>query len=60
VDFITDPRLPLSKRVGAQLSSFAAVLAAFNTGAQPGARVAILDLPAMAEVEKAGVGALLK
>lgn len=60
VDFVNDPRLPLAKRVGAQLSSFSAVLAAYNADAAPAARFTIADVPAMAEVEKAGVGAFLR
>lgn len=60
VDFVNDPRLPLAKRVGGHLASLAAVLAAYNAEAGAGATVAWLDLPTMAEVEKAGVGAFLK
>jgi predicted deacylase len=60
VDFVTDAKLPLSRRVGAQLASFAAVLAAYNGDAKPGARVTLIDLPGMADLQKSGVGALLK
>jgi hypothetical protein len=60
VDFVNDPKLPLSKRVGGQLASFTAVLAAYNAEAPPAARVAIADVPGMAEMEKAGVGPFLK
>jgi len=60
VDFVNDPTLPLSKRVGGQLASFAAVLAAYNTGAPPALRIMLLDVPAMTDVEKAGVGAFLR
>jgi hypothetical protein len=60
VDFVTDPKLPLSKRVGGQLASFAAVLAAYNADAGPGTRVSVAGLPTMAEVEKTGVGPLLR
>jgi predicted deacylase len=60
VDFVNDPKLPLSKRVGGQLASFAAVLAAHNADAAPGTRVSVAGLPTMAEVEKTGVGALLR
>jgi hypothetical protein len=60
VDFVNDPKLPLSKRVGGQLASFAAVLAAYNAQAPPESRVALLDVPTMAGVEKAGVGAFLR
>lgn len=60
VDVVNDPTLPLSKRVGAQLASFAAVLAAHNADRAPERQVVILDLPSMSEMEKAGVGAFLK
>jgi len=60
VDFVNDPKLPLAKRVGVQLASFAAVLAAYNTGAPPAARVTLAGVPAMADVEKSGVGAFLR
>jgi len=60
VDFVNDPNLPLSKRVGGQLASFTAVLAAYNADAPAGERIVMLDVPAMADVVKAGVGAFLK
>jgi len=60
VDFVNDPRLPLARRVGGQLASFSAVLAAYNADAPPDARAICLDVPTMAEVEKAGVGAFLR
>ncbi|MDO8834619.1 MAG: succinylglutamate desuccinylase/aspartoacylase family protein [Vicinamibacterales bacterium] len=60
VDFVNDPKLPLAKRVGGQLASFAAVLAAYNADARPGTRVSATGLPTMAEVRKTGVGALLR
>ena len=60
VDFVNDPKLPLSKRVGGHLASVMAVLAAYNGDAPPGARITITDVPTLAEVEKAGVGAFLK
>lgn len=60
VDFVHDAKLPLAKRVGGQLASFAAVLAAYNADAKPGAAAVLLDLPSMPAVEKAGVGAFLK
>jgi predicted deacylase len=60
VDFVNDPRLPLSKRVGGQLASFTAVLAACNADAPASAGVVIQDVPAMADVVKLGVGAFLK
>ena len=60
VDFVNDPKLPLSKRVGGQLASFAAVVAAYNAEALPVSRVTLADVPAMTDVEKAGVGAFLR
>jgi predicted deacylase len=60
VDFVNDPKLPLSKRVGGQLASFAAVVAAYNAGALPASRVTLADVPTMADVEKTGIGAFLR
>jgi hypothetical protein len=60
VDFVNDPKLPLSKRVGGQLASFAAVLAACNAQAPAGSRITLLDVPTLAGVETAGVGAFLR
>ena len=60
VDFVHDPKLPLSKRVGGQLAAFAAVLGAYNAGAPPSSRITLADVPAMTDVEKAGVGAFLR
>jgi len=57
---VNDPKLPLSKRVGGQLASFSAVLAAYNADAPAAERIVMLDVPAMADVVKAGVGAFLK
>ena len=60
VDFVHDPKLPLSKRVAGQLASFAAVLAAYNADAPPAAQVSIGGIPTMAEMNGAGVGAFLR
>jgi predicted deacylase len=60
IDFVNDSKLPLSKRVAGQLAAFTAVLSAYNADAAPGARVALTGVPAMAELEKAGVGAFLR
>jgi hypothetical protein len=60
VDFVNDPTLPLSKRVGGQLASFMAVLTAYNTDAPAVEGIVMLAVPAMADVVKAGVGAFLK
>jgi predicted deacylase len=60
VDFVNDAKLPLGRRVGGQLASFAAVLAAYNADAKPGSAVVLLDLPPMADLSTSGVGAFLK
>ncbi len=60
IDFVNDPKLPLSKRVAGQLAAFTAVLSAYNADAAPGARITLAGVPAMAEVEKAGVGSFLR
>jgi predicted deacylase len=60
VDFVNDPRLPLSKRVGGHLASFTSVLAACNADAPAGAGVVMHGVPTMADVTTRGVGAFLK
>jgi hypothetical protein len=60
VDFVDDPKLPLSKRVAGQLASFAAVLAAYNADAPPAASVSVGGIPTMAEMNGTGVGAFLR
>ena len=60
VDFVNDAKLPLSKRVGGQLASFAAVLGAYNAGAPTASRIILAGVPVMTDVEKAGVGAFLR
>jgi hypothetical protein len=57
VDFVNDSKLPLSKRVGGQLASFAAVLAAYNARRPPG-RISLPMCPRWPRGE-AGVGAFL-
>ena len=59
-DVVNDPKLPLARRVGVQLASFAAVIDAYNDSAAPTLKVAILDVPREADVTKSGVGAFLK
>jgi hypothetical protein len=60
VDFVNDPKLPLAKRVGGQLATFTAVMAAYNADA-PAARSAVIGgVPSMPDMEKAGVGAFLR
>ena len=60
VDFVNDPKLPLSKRVGGQLSCLRAVLDAYNDASPPDRRVELADVPREADVVKRGVGAFLK
>ncbi len=60
VNFVDDPKLPLSRRVGAQLASFAAVIAAYNADAPADRSVALGGIPAMADVIASGVGAFLR
>ena len=60
VDVVNDARLPLSRRVGVQLSCLRAVVNAYNEGAASRRSVVLAEVPAEAEVVKAGVGAFLK
>lgn len=60
VDFVSDPALPLSRRVGGHLAALSAVLAACNARMPEADRVAMTGVPTLAEIEKAGVGAFLK
>jgi predicted deacylase len=60
VDFVNDAKLPLSRRVGGQLASFTAVVAACNADAPEGAKVALGGIPSMADMISAGVGAFLR
>jgi hypothetical protein len=60
VDVVEDRRLPLSRRVGGQLASFAAVVAACNADGPSGTAVTLFGIPSMADVTKAGVGAFLR
>jgi predicted deacylase len=60
VDVVNDSKLPLARRVGGQLASFAAVLAACNAEAPRASRITLIDVPTMADVEKSGVGAFLR
>jgi len=59
-DVVNDPKLPLARRVGVQLASFAAVIDAYNDSGVPTLKVTILDLPREPDVTKSGVGAFLK
>jgi hypothetical protein len=60
VDFVNDAQLPLSRRVGGQLASFAAVMAAYNADAPADRSATLGGVPAMADMIKAGVGAYLR
>jgi hypothetical protein len=60
VDVVNDAKLPLSKRVGVQLSCLRAVLDAYNDAAPPNRRVELTDVPREADLVKRGVGAFLK
>jgi hypothetical protein len=60
VDFVNDAQLPLARRVGGQLASFAAVMAAYNADAPAGRSATLGGVPAMADMIKAGVGAYLR
>ena len=60
VDFVHDEKLPLSRRVGGQLASFTAVIAAYNADAPADRSVALGGIPAMADVIASGVGAFLR
>jgi hypothetical protein len=59
-DVINDPKLPLNKRVGVQLSCLRAVLAAYNEAASPDRRISLSQVPSEAEVVKVGIGAFLR
>lgn len=60
VDVVDDPRFPLARRVGAQLATLQAVMAAYNDGAAPGARVEVTNLPSMDEMARDGLGKYLR
>lgn len=60
VDVVDDPRFPLARRVGAQLATLQAVIAAYNDGASPAARVEITDLPSLEAVTRDGLGQYLR
>ena len=56
----TIPKFPLAERVGAQLATLQAVIAAYNDEAAPGARVEVANLPSMADIERDGLGKYLR
>lgn len=60
VDLVNDPRLPLAKRVGVQLSTLRAILDGYNNNASPALSVRLLEVPGLPEVVKAGLPAVLK
>ncbi|MBM4398534.1 MAG: succinylglutamate desuccinylase/aspartoacylase family protein [Deltaproteobacteria bacterium] len=59
-DVVDDPAYPLAKRVGAQLSTVLAIVAAYNDAAVPGARLDLQEVPRMADVVARGLGAFLR
>ena len=60
VDTVNDRDLPLARRVAVQLASFAAVVDGYNEVAATSKKAAILDVPSLEDVTKAGVGAFLR
>jgi len=59
-DTVNDPVLPLSRRVGAHLSAFLAVVDACNEVAEPEKRIVLADVPGFPEIQASGLGAFLK
>ena len=60
VDVVNDRRYPLSRRVGLQLSSFLAVLEAYNSSAAKASLVTLQDVPGLPQVAASGLGSFLK
>jgi predicted deacylase len=59
-DMVADPRFPLARRVGVQLSTLLAILDAYNETATAALSVKLLDVPGLTQMSDAGVGAFLK
>ncbi len=59
-DTVNHPVLPLSRRVGAHLSTFLAVIESCNEMAAPEKVIKILDVPGLPEIKAAGLGSFLK
>lgn len=60
VDVVNDPKYPLSQRVGLQLSSFLAVLEAYDSTVPPALAVKVQDVPTLPQLTKSGLGAFLR
>ena len=60
VDMVSDPKLPLSRRVGLQLSSFLAVLETYDGVAAPALSVKVQDVPGLPQLVESGLGSFLK
>ncbi|MBE3073267.1 MAG: succinylglutamate desuccinylase/aspartoacylase family protein [Acidobacteria bacterium] len=59
-DVVNDAKLPLSRRVGVQLSCLRAVVDAYNEAASPDRRVGLMDVPRESDVVWGGLGTFLK
>jgi hypothetical protein len=59
-DPVNDPNLPLTRRVGVQLSVFLAILQAFNGDAPVERGVRLRDVPGLLEIQASGIGAFLR
>ncbi len=59
-DLVNDTKFPLARRVGVQLSTFVAILDSYNETASPALAIKLLDVPGVAQLSAAGVGAFLK
>jgi hypothetical protein len=60
VDVVDHPDYPLARRVGVQLATVLAVLAAYNDEASEARRIELTDLPSPEELRVRGIGAFLK
>jgi hypothetical protein len=59
-DPVNDAILPLSRRVGVQLSAFLSVVNAYNEAAAPEKKIDLADVPGFPEIKAAGLGAFLQ
>ncbi len=59
-DVVNDPKLPLVKRVGVQLSTLMAVLDAHNDEGPAASRIKLEEVPGLPDVTRSGLGAFLK
>jgi hypothetical protein len=60
VDVVNDARYPLGDRVGMHLSSFLAVMDAYNSTVGPALSVKLQAVPGLAQLKASGLGAFLK